>query len=396
MNDIEARLRDAYRAAAATVSETTRELGEQTVTISAPTGPTSWRSRGRIMIPLAAAAAVAVTSVVLPGVLAGSHRHGHQTAAGQAPRFVAQLDTSGPSALGSLVIRDIVTGASVASITAPAPRLQFYAIATGDGTHFVADVGRDGGCGSWFYQFQLNGAGQPSALTPYKLAFVRQSVATIALSQDNGTFAYLGQPCPNSRQAHAWLSVLSVQTMRTSRWELQPAEADAAMPLALTANGGLLAYGIARNSYGHSGIYMLRTSAAPGPALQRSRKMATAARFGRSSNILGYAIRPDGSALYIQTEVSLNNYASGHSWQIRVIDLATGRIRLIRQFPGADTSTWTPDWSVRRALAISVTIQNAPYTPAPVRFLVINLVTGRVLRSLPSGPWDPTNSLFSW
>ena len=400
MNDIETRLRDAYRAAAATISpDTTRELGEQTVTISPPAGLASRRGRGRIIIPLAAGAAVALvgalTAVVLPRVLASPHQLGQ--AAAPVPRFVAQIDGSGRGGLGSLVIRDLATGTSVARIAPPAQGLLFEAIATRDGTHFVADLGRDGGCGAWFYQFQLNGAGQPSALTPYKLASVRSSVTTIALSANNGTFAYLAAPCPNSHShSQASLSVLSLPAMRTSRWEVPPAVADAFMPLELNANGSLLAYGIIGGWRAGTHVYVLPTSAAPGPALKRSREVATSGQFGRFETILGYAVTADGRSLHVQTRFSESNAAAGHRWQIWVIDIASGRIRFVRQFSRADTQTWTPDWSARHALVFSVILPNTPGAPAPVRFLVINLATGRVLRHLESGPWDPTNSLFSW
>jgi hypothetical protein len=369
VSSIEDRLRDAYRGAADTVRpDEIRQMHEPSVVISMRGHRDSRHSPRRFTIPLAAAAAVALvgvlTAVVIPGALSGptSKNAGRATSAASRPgspagRFVVALaGKSGKFTSGAqkLAVRNVATGATVATISLPQRGLYFSGIATGDGRHYVAELWRPGICRTWLYQFHVNGTGHPSALTPYALPAIRQLLTPIAVSQDNSSFAYEGEQCTGGA---ADLAVLNVATMTTRSWSI-PKQADIEQ-LSLTADGSALAYSIGLTKLYHSGAYVLPTNSAPGTAAERSRVVAAGARLGRDVAVGSDVISPDGGELYFTT------YGTGHAydnrWQLRVADLSTGVIHLIARYRGIPASYLAANPDVSQALVV---IQQAG-KPAP-------------------------------
>src|ERR1700683_823690 len=149
MNDIEDRLRAAYRSAAETISPSDlRRLDEQAAVISYPVQP----ARRRWLPPLSASAAAAVVvvalAVVVPSALRDSRGAGGQpTAIGNpATHFLVAL--SGQH-VKYLTVHSVATGASLPeAVTVPAGT-GYTAVATGDCRAYVAAYSKTGSCGSW-------------------------------------------------------------------------------------------------------------------------------------------------------------------------------------------------------------------------------------------------------
>ncbi len=364
-SSIEDRLRDAYRGAADTVRpDGVRRLDEQSVALHSFRSTRGRRAPRRVLIPLGAAASVALVGVLL-GVLAGARQSAErnpvppaQTGA-PAGRFLVAVSSTDKH---SLTVHNKFSGASVATIAAPSPGMVFAALATGDGRHYVAVLWRKGACRSWIYQFRLNAAGQPGALTPYPLATTDRLVHRIAVSADDSTLAYASEPCPKSSTAAEDLSVVRVASLATRTWSI-PSQISIAS-LSLTEHGRQLAYifGPARQ-YG-SGAYVLPASAASGPALQRSRVVATGAQLGRDKAIFSGAITPDGADVYFISSGTGRSY--GHGWQVRMASLATRKISVVGRYPGIPGYLMTGP-AVRHALVVVLSKSPVPVPSSTAR-----------------------------
>jgi hypothetical protein len=340
VNSMEDRLRDAYREAAQTIApHTVRRLNEQTIQITTASSRWDRRRSRRVMIPLTAAASVAIAvvlaAVVVPRALsasAGQHRENHVTiAAGSlASRFVIAITSTVSSS--SMVVHSAATGAVVAHIRPPQPGMYFANLATGNGRTFVAVLWRPRVCRSWLYQFRLNGAGRPSALIPYRLPSITEQLGSIAVSKDTGTFAYLGENCADPAAATpSDLAVMNVATKRTRQWTI-PIQADV-LSLSLTATGSVLAYNVETTKQFGSMALLLPTNAPPGTAIERSRIIVRATQFGRAEEISSDVITPDGRELYFTT--NRIGDPSAATWQLRVASVATGRSRILQAGSGS-------------------------------------------------------------
>jgi len=363
VSSIEDNLRDAYRDAAQTVTRhAMRGLGEQAVRLAPHGRPPRRLAARRVMLPVAAAASIAVAAIltlaVIPGILAGSQTRSHPRPAGGpggADRFYVMTANPGGTAL---TVRDTATGAKVGVVRAPARGLFFGGLATGDGRHYVAALWRSGACRTWLYRFRLGEHGRPGPLSPFALASVGQLLTPIAVSQDNATFGYEGQRCADpSGRAPSDLAVVDLATKRTRSWSL-PKQADVSS-LSLTADGGYLAFDVAPTRLFSSAAYVLATAAPPGPALSRARRAATP---GRGGAVDSAVITPDGSALYVT--VSPAGTASQRRWQLRRIDLATGRADVVGRYPGSPAE-FAADPSVSKALVLVLRFPSSSPTPSP-------------------------------
>jgi hypothetical protein len=339
---MENRLRDAYREAAQTIApQTVRRLNEQTIQISTASSRWERRRSRKVMIPLAAAASVAIAvvlaTVVVPRALSasrptsGHHRQNHVISAAGSPASRFAIAISSTASNTSLAVHSVPTGAVVAHIRAPHPGMYFASIATGDGRTYVAVLWRSGVCRSWLYQFTLNRNGRPSTLVPYALRSIREVLGPIAISKDNGTFAYLGENCSNRADATSSdLAAMDVATKRTRQWTIS-SQANVSS-LSLTATGNMLAYNIALTQLFRSAALVLPTNAPPGTAAERSRVVVRAAQFGRTDEINSDVIAPDGTELYFTT--NRVSSPSAAIWQLRVASLATGRSRILQAVAG--------------------------------------------------------------
>jgi hypothetical protein len=367
VNSIEDRLRDAYQSAAETVTPgTIRRLDEQAVTISDPDSQLVRPATRRVLIPLSAAASVALigllTAVVVPQFLGAARSHGghkpspRPVAASPAGRFLVAVSGRKQQ---TLTVHNALTGASVATIAAPSHGLYFSDVATGDGEHYVAVLWRPHVCRSWLYQFQLSPSGQPGALTPYALATSNELLNPIAVSKDNSTFAYAGEQCSaSSATPQADLAVVTVASQATRSWSI-PKQADVSS-LSLSAGGRMLAYDVGQTKLYRSAAYVLPASAGPGTAFQRSRVVATGARFGHRAAVSSDVITPDGRWLYFITSGTGSAYT--HGWQLRLANLATGRTRIIARYAGFPAALAAGP-AVRRALVVDLNVSQP--TPSP-------------------------------
>jgi len=389
VNTLEDRLRDAYRGAAETVRpEAIGNLGDQARALQ---HKTAWRAR--VMVPLAAAAAVSViavlAAVVVPHALPGHRRAGqaasqnrrHSTSAapataGTQPAFFVALDGNG----GSLSVRSATTGALVTRVRAPRHGVDFGAVGTADGRTFIAGVVRSGHCRTGLYQFRLSGTGRPSSLTPFAVPELNGLLPsqTIAVSADGQTIAYSAQTCTGrTGPVPSFLAVTNVATRHTRQWAY-PGQADV-MSVSLSADGHLLAYNIAVTKLFASVARVLPTDAAPGTAARRSRTVAQAAQFGPQTDIITDAITADGSAVYFTTNPTgtATGTATGKgkppAWQLHLADLTTGRSRVVATYAG-----WPFDLAADpsgRFLLIQSQLGSAISTPQLAR---LDTATGKV------------------
>jgi hypothetical protein len=387
---MEDRLREAYRSAADTI--TPDSVGTLNDLINRRARPVDWpraRRGRRLLPPIAAAAAVTViavlATVVLPGILGLQRSHG-PTAAHSAPKFLVAYE------FGSQVleVRDVATGAVVAQIKLPKERgrqmLLDSMIAAGNGRTFVLDLRPPSPCGSWLYQFQLNGRGQPTALTPFPAFHGTATLQTslYASSSDGRMLAYKVGTCYKQKFRPPYLVVLNTVTGKTRQWTLPTHNGIAAM--SLSANGDLLAYATDANP---TDVRVMPTNAAPGSLTQRSRAVATAAQFGQHDSITFAAISADGSHVSLSVYPQLAYLPKGKPLlgQVRVTDIATGQSRLIRVHvlaPGPVTA----DPSGRYLLVETAQPHKDVQTP-PVRLAILDLKTGE-FTYLPSA-WITNN-----
>ncbi len=329
MSRLEERLRDAYRGAADNVRpETVRDLGEPT---AAGPWPAARRTRWwRGLTPLAAAAGVTVIAVLAAVLPKPSSQDQQSAAPAAAPKFLI-ADQRGTS---PLEVRDAATGALVATVRLPtepgsqAPtanaaadgRTYVGSVATADGYHYLVSLYRLHDCRSWVYQFQLNARGQPSASKPLAaLPAIGGELGDLTVSGDGQMIAYNTSACTGSAPQPFHVAVTDIRTGQTKRWTTP-----AAGSLSLTANGSTLYY---VDNVGTSVVRGMPTSAAPGPAADRSRTVVQAATFGAADQVPFAAISPDGSTLYFAT------FTQGPSGpglgQVRALNLATGRSRVV-------------------------------------------------------------------
>jgi hypothetical protein len=380
---LEERLRDAYQGAADTVRpETVRDLGEPTAPRLRPRPrPSRW---WRGLTPLAAAAAVTVIAVlaaVLPKPSA-QDRGGPAPGPAAAPKFVI----TDPSGGLPLQVRNEATGALVARVTLPADaaaggRTYIGSVATADGYHYVVSLYRLDHCRSWLYQFQLNARGQPSEVRPFAaVPTVGSALLGLTVSGDGQTIAYTTTACPGSAPRQGYVAVTDIRTGQTKKWSVPGAGS-----LSLTANGSMLYYSTG-GIPGSSGVRGMPTSAAPGPAVERSRTVVRAAAFGPTDVVNFAAVSPDGSTLYFVT-FPVTRVRAGPG-RVRALNLATGQLRVVYTTAGQPALV-TADPAVQNLLLVIFQERTG------LRLARLDLATGRVT-SLPSSWVGSAGPVFTW
>ena len=378
MNDIEIRLRDAYRGATDTVRpEAIRRLGEHT-TVFSPSA--RWWTRGalhRWMLPLSAAAAVlvigVVAAVVVPDALRGARDQASKATAplagNPATHFLVGL---ADSTANYLSVRSAITGAAVATIAPPAGKF-FGPAATGDGVTYVVAVTKAGNCGTWLYRFRISRTGQPSRLTPYWNRYVWQSIEDLAMSRNGRILAFSSLTCgrgPGGVHLVAGRAELGLLTAKvisktsyttTGTYWRVPSHG-VVNSLSLTADGRQLEFSTDPTTRSPSDIYVVATKEAQSGTGQRGRVLLSAARFGSHTAISDAAMTPGGRTIYFTT------YKTGRAfnarWALRAVDVASGRSRFITERPGYGVHIVASP-SARELIAF-VQAEPAP-PPSPVR-----------------------------
>jgi hypothetical protein len=403
MSGLENRLRDAYQEAAKTVPPgSIRDLGEPAARKQPRPGRAVKASRwGRVLAPLAAAAAVVaivvLTAVALlpsPNQRPGPPRPGSVSTA--EPKFLVTIAGGNSPALQ---VRNVATGAFVAQVSlpdsklAPGERADPYAVATADGRHYLVAIYGNNPCRSWLYQFQLNDRGQPSAVTTFAaLPTVSAELSNLTISANGQMIGYSTLArCTGATQQPPYLAVTNVRTGQTTRWTAPGNDANGAIvSVSLTADGGELCYASQQSP---SEVRVIPTTAAPGNAADRGRTVARAAQFGGSEWVLFAAITPDGKAVYFTTYPE--RFAGEWAGQVRELDLATGRSRIVYApagLPGAVTA----DPLVRHLLLQIVVKVKPSLSPPPPKLASLDLATGKITY-LPNGWLGRTlESVIRW
>lgn len=408
MNSIEDRLRDAFRSDADTVRPESmrpfpgrdgrRDRGIRRLR------PARDQARGRIMIPLAAAAAVAAivvgAAVVVPGLLPGRGLRpaptgglaaaypGGRPAAGVEPRFfVASVYGPGGNTTRLEVVSS-ATGRVTGLLAPPAAHRHFEGVAVlgNDRTFVAAAVGTR--CDTWFYRFTLTARGMPVGLTPFTVPVVPGrliTAASLAVSADGKVLAYATKKC-TSRGIRKYLGQVGVVNLATSttttwrfRWPAIPTN------LSLSASGSLLAMvsnpsnGSAGNSIEFNSAWVMRTDSASGPLARHYRKVV-----GPPTWPTGAVLSPTGKVTFAL--LPTYHRAAPH-WQLTLSAYQTANRRLIRQwhiFPRLGTMTEEPG-VVADASGVHLLIYSWTNQPE-----MLNLATGRLVKvpgksSIPPG-----------
>jgi len=372
MTALEDRLRDAFRADAETISPRALRGLPAAVTGDRKAAARP-RSRGRILVPLAAAASVAAvalgSALVVPRVLAGQHPGQHDRSdrsgglaagypggrmPGTAPPryFVAIVPhptrTNGDA--GAMVVVNATTGKITAPIAPPAPGQDAEAVAAlGGGQTFVAAMtGRR--CDTWFYRFRLTASGRPTALTPLSVPEVagRLEIAPdpdagpLAASANGRVVAYSAASCARVQAGRfrGQVGVIDVARAAVTTWPFKyPASPGS---LSLSADGSLLAMvsnpstGTRFATDGFNAVWLLRTDSAAGPLADHYRR-AFGARWPKVANRFPeYAVlSPNGRVV---VAVSTRYSTADRKWLADVLAAyRTGdgrRIRVLARFDG--------------------------------------------------------------
>jgi hypothetical protein len=343
MNRLEDRLRDAFRADADTV----RPEAIPGVPVRPARRAPAWRRsrRARILIPLAAAAAV-IAVVVSVGLIAPASkgpspastvrglplpvlgRGGHPASQGVpasasspgVPQYYitytvnsliqTQYNAGAPTAPttpfepNTLDVRATATG-KVTGVIEPPQGTDFGPIAATAGdrtfiTELTAFPPPGNGCAttSQLYQFQLNARGVPGPLTPLNITVpgLNSQAGTLAITPDGSTIAYdSGLSCQNGFE----VGVINLATGHVGTWDVPEAyhvvrldgrsiDADVTpdtMGLSLSPDGSQLVY---ETQDGRA--YVLQTNAPPGSLIARSQMVSGTADWA--------AIGDDGTELY--------------------------------------------------------------------------------------------------
>ena len=382
MSSLEDRLRNAYRSAVDSAAPAAMQDLEDLIIRRSQRARQKDGRRRRVMVPVAAAAAVtavAVLAVALPHAL-GLKQAGQRppTAPPAGPKFLIE-DAGG---IFPLVVRNAATGARVAQVKLKeGGRTYVFPVTTPDGRTFVAVLYQLDPCRSWLYQFRLSAQGQPTAPTAFAaLPTTGRQILSLAVSENGRELAYVATGCGSP--GPSYLAVTDITTRQTRQWAL-PA-GSWADNVSLTANGSLLSYILQRNSSPNSSVVrVMPTDAAPGSVAERGRTVARAAQFGRSDLISFAAVSADGSAVYFTTYPEATFPPLPWAGQVRVVDLATGRSRLVGA-PAGQPGLVAADPSVRHLL---LQIQQSGSKGPPFRLARLDLATGRITY-LPSA-WIP-------
>ena len=276
MSRLEDRLRDAYRDEAGAVTPASiAGLGEAiTARSQRPARLGRARRWSRWLTPLAAAAAVAVIAVAATVLVPRDTGQPRPAASPSWPKFL--IDSTGVS---PLPVRNATTGALVAQVTVPPgypggnSRTFITSVATSNGRDYlVAEYANP--CRSWIYQFTLDSAGRPSALTPFKpLPTVRSELYNLTISGNGQMVGFSTGACMGAKPQPNYLGVTDVRTGHTTRWT-GPSR-NSVDDISLTADGKQLCYSL-QGEGPPSLVRVIPTSAAPGSAADRGRTVAQA------------------------------------------------------------------------------------------------------------------------
>jgi hypothetical protein len=333
VDDIEDRLRDAYRAAAGTIApEVVSGLRERVVRI----GPAAGRGRarraptGRVVFPLAAAAAVVAAAVLLPafesGLLAGHGgaaprsgrgpgpatpsavaRHtARATATGKAGRTLAVPPGAPPFFFASdggsgttLYVYRTATAQVVAQLAPPHPGDTFDGFAaTSDPLRFVVATGHEFSCGARLYTVRLTAAGQPAGYTPLPVPSLPEDVISLAATPDARFVAYAGDGCADPAAGQGDIALVNMSTKSVSRWTA-PKQEDIGS-LSMSDKGTEIAFTIGQTKLFNAEAGVLATDSAGGTLAQSAQVIVSGSQLRPAGTVPdAAALSPDGHTMYV-------------------------------------------------------------------------------------------------
>jgi hypothetical protein len=334
-DDIEERLRDAYRAAARTIPpEAVNGLHERVVRV-APVGPPAAGGRarrlvtGRVLLPLAAAAAVVAAAVLVPafesGLLAGHGgaaprpgggpgaaipsavpRHtAHATKSGKpdqtlavppgAPAFFFASD-GGPGT--TLYVYSTATARAVARITPPHPGDTFDGIAaTSNPLRFVVATGHTYSCGTRLYTLRLSADGQPAGYTPMAVPSLPEDLISLAATLDGRYLAYAGDECGGTG-GQGDIGLVNMSTGAISGWTA-PKQEDIGS-LSVSDKGTEIAFTVGQTKLFDAEAGLLATDAPSGTLAQSAQVIVSGTQLRPAGTVPeGAALSPDGRTMYV-------------------------------------------------------------------------------------------------
>jgi hypothetical protein len=316
MTDLEQRLRDAYRAAAATVHpDSVRGLHEVRLH-PRRVRPRRWILGSSLGLPLGAAAAVTAlvlaVAVIVPML---TTRHGSPVATepgARIPQFTLADDG------GDLRVIQTVTGRVVGRISAPAgltftsqPGILSQAAGTASDRTFVVLASQTSStCAMFVYKAQLGDGGQPSLTRVPVTLPPGTGILALAASGDGRTAALLlggcGKPSPHARamQANGGIILVDLATGRLIRqWSYGPNETIPVLPerpfVYLSADGAQLAFSVYQKSPQQDLTVRMLATSAPSGTLDSASHVAWRPPQGvvmDASPLM--ALSPDGKTLY--------------------------------------------------------------------------------------------------
>ena len=308
MREMEERVRDAFGAAAETV--TAQDLLGPPAPARrswAAWGPRAWAPRVRMhaLVPVAAAACVTVivvtATLVVPKLLArpaGGRAHG---ALAGSPTFFAGVAESPlrqypPSTV--LHIYRSATGRVVATVRPPGNDHVFAAVSRlggSDRTYVAAAMTSFRGCQTQLYRFSIDARGRPSGLTPLSVPRVTGSVMELVGSADGNVLAYTasGRCAPG----HQIAGVIHLATRQVTTWAISNGPVLAGS-ISLTADGSVLGFAAGGNGpYAPLNVWVLPTNAPPGPLTRHARKVVDV-----PTGVFRVILNSTGSRAYVETQ----------------------------------------------------------------------------------------------
>jgi len=329
-SDVEDRLREAYRAAAQTIPPDGIRSPREPVTVIAP-GRTRRRGRraadARILVPLAAAAAIVAIAAGVPALLSGRTPAAPRPTGGAglasapptrphravlpkkaqprtptldippgAPPFFVTTD-GGPGT--TLYVYRTDTARLVAQVTLPHPGDSFAAAAaTSDPLRYVVAVGHAYTCGTRLYTIRLSPDGQSAIYKALSVATLPEDVSSLAVTPDARSLAYAGEFCSDSSGGQGDIGYVNLATRAISRWTAPKQENIGS--LSLSASGSEIGFTVGPTKLFQAEAGLLATDAPTGTVAERAQVIASAGQFRPAGTVPeGAMLSPGGRTMYI-------------------------------------------------------------------------------------------------
>ena len=385
MREMEERVRDAFGAAAETVTAQDLPGLPTPAGRSWPTrGLRAWAPRMRIhaLVPIAAAVCVTVivvtATVVVPKLLAGPPAG----RAGGAPRFFAGVAeaAAGYPPVTVLNIYRSATGRVVATVQPPGPNHVFAAVSRlgNDHTYVAAAMTSFRGCTTQLYRFSIDAHGRPSGLTPLSVPRVTGSVMELVSSADGNVLAYTASG--RCARGHQLTGVIHLVTQRVTTW-FDPSGSSGRPTLfgspSLTADGSVLGLlGGTDGPYGPEDAWVLPTDSPPGPLTSHARKVLHV-----PTGVFRVVLSNTGSQAYVETKsaprggmVVLGLYSTTTGKRIRLLgslgSLAQGELSVAMDAAGQHLLAYTGSHRLRMmnlttGHVSSIRVAQIPYLDSP-------------------------------